>query len=386
MAHCFVRETTDFFVIDPSTDATHHVDGSSSDVGSEPTEILPEPSRIRFREHHWNRGNPTTTDVGGSQERPAPKVKENADYAFTWTRCFDNNEIYEFTDLEIQPGPLAVVLKDNLGHDPNFPHHDTLISFRSPFKCIVHNWTKLQAIAVQLPVADDGQSRAGKDLQQLLKHVRDSTDLAPYFQDFDPVKEPKTINWQFLWTIFPPGCLIYSKPVMGKDQVLLFQYADEEELENSNKKMFILTCSVYDWNGETFNRVPYELTLEFFSDTKSINTLDHYPLKYHRNADEVRSRLINRGKRYRELCVSKSGAQMFDYNGISIEDQKGITRQDVNGRVGWTIAYCSLTTKSVITDGGPKASSERSSVVGASGWRRNPERKTSPKVTMSSSA
>ncbi|KAI4145455.1 MAG: hypothetical protein LQ341_002392 [Variospora aurantia] len=60
--------------------------------------------------------------------------------------------------------------------------------------------------------------------------------------------------------------------------------------------------------------------------------LDHYPLENHRNQEKVRSDLIERGKKYRNLCVPENGVQLFDYDGISIEDQKGITRQDISSR------------------------------------------------------
>ena len=111
---------------------------------------------------------------------------------------------------------------------------------------------------------------------------------------------------------------------------------------------FRLTCWAYDWNGEKFNRVPYDFYIEHFDGTKSINTLDHCPLYYHTNTDKVRNRLINRGKRYRDLCICKSGSQMFDYNGFTIEDQKGITRHDTGQRVRWTLFYLLNTKRPIV--------------------------------------
>ena len=266
----------------------------------------------------------------GLQKQAATEVDENVEYAFTWIRTYDANDKYERTDVEIRPGPLADILRDSLKHYPDFPLHDTLMSFGSPFYCFVHNWTKLEAKANG---DGDKQSTASKDLKQLLEYLSDTAELTSYFRDFHPAKKPQRINFQFLWTIFPPGCLIYSKPVMGEDQVLLLQYANEDKLEDSGKKGLILTCWAYDWNGETFNRVAYDLEIESFDDAKPINQLDHYPLEYHRDPETVRSHLIERGEKYRNLCVPKGGVQLFDYDGISIEDQKGITRQDISSRV-----------------------------------------------------
>ncbi|KAL8647692.1 MAG: hypothetical protein Q9210_005401 [Variospora velana] len=337
---------------DPNSGATDRVNGSISQTN--PTEKLPEPSRIRYKECHWKDGYQTTKDVEGLQKQAATEVDENVEPAFTWIRTYDESNRYERTDVEIRPGPLADILRDSLKHYPDFPLHDRLMSFSAPFNCFVHNWTKLQAKA---DGDGDKQSTASKDLKQLLEHISATAELTPYFQDLHPAKNSKKINFQFLWTIFPPGCLIYSKPVMGEDQVLLLQLADENKLEDSGKKGLILTCWAYDWNGETFNRVAYDLEIESFDDAKHINMLDHYPLEYHRELKKVRSDLIERGKKYRNLCVPESGVQLFDYDGISIEDQKGITRQDISSR----------------------AFSDRSSVIRASGGNKKSGKKASPK-------
>ena len=276
---------------------------------------------------------------------------------------------------------MAKVLKDNLSHDTSFLHHDSVIRLRTPFRCIVHNWTKLLEVAET--GSDDNIDKeitARTDLKHLMKLISTDPELAQYFQDFDPAKTPNTISFKYLWTIFPSGCLIYSKPVMERDQVFILQYCDKEETVDS-KQRFSLTCWAYDWDGETFNRVPYDFYIESFSDTKSINTLDHYPLKYHRDEKGLRARLIERGMKYRDLCICKSGTQMFDYNGISIEDQKGITRQEISIRV-CQITHSNLHTcfEQSITDSRLQEFSDISSVSGARGGKTVSERKLSPKV------
>lgn len=321
------KETVEISTIDPNAGVTDRVNGSISQTNS--TEKLPEPSRIRYRECRWEDGTQTTKVVEGLQKQASTEVDEKVESAFTWIRTYDENNKYERTDVEIRPGLLADILRDSLKHYPDFPVHDTM-SFVSPFNCFVHNWTELQAKA-----DGDGneQSTASKDLKQLLEHISATAELMPYFQDFHPAKKSQRISYQYLWTIFPPGCLIYSKPVMAEDQVLLLQLAQENRLGDSGKKGLVLTCWAYDWTGEIFSRVAYDLEIESFDDTKPINMLDHYPLNYHRDPEKVRSDLIERGKKYRNLCVPENGVQLFDYDGISIEDQKGITRQDISSRV-----------------------------------------------------
>ncbi len=295
------------------------------------TEKAQEQSRIRFTEIRYIDGEIVVTDAN-AHEAVADTKRENFNYAFVWSRIFDKKNRYSKIRVEILSEPLADLLKENLSHHLKFPHHEKDISFFSPFEVLVHNWTKLLGVAEPCSGPNAKQNIARDDLKQLMKQISTSTELSQYFQDFEPALMPKTVTFTFLWTIFPPGCLIYSTPVMQKDQIWVLQGFDEEEHDDS-KKRFTHTCWVYDWNGETFNRVPYELHIDSFSGTKSIDTLECYPLEHHHDVKAIRTRLIQRGKKYRDLCIRKSGSQMFDYNGNSIEDQQGITRQETSSRV-----------------------------------------------------
>ncbi|KAL9126196.1 MAG: hypothetical protein Q9217_004725 [Psora testacea] len=322
------NKNTDVNKVD-STEVTALVeDNAACDKADQ--EKAQESSRVRFTETRYDEhGYFKTTDA--DKGPPADQIEKKTNYAFVWSRVFDKENRYSSTDVEIQSEDLGDLLKINLSHDPWFPLHDKVIRFQSPFKALVHNWSKLLNVVDPCSGDNDKQSTAKKDLKQLMKQISTTNELTQYFQDFDPANMPKTVSFNLLWTIFPPGCLVCSTPVMQKDQVFILQACDTYEDEDS-KTRFSLTCWAYDWNGETFNRVPYEFYIDSFSGTKAINTLDHYPLEHHRDVKEISARLVKRGTKYRDLCISKSGSQLFDYNGFSIEDQKGITRQELSSR------------------------------------------------------
>lgn len=311
-------------------DITKAVTEHSAQANS--TEKAQEQGRIQFKESRYINGEYVTTEANAHKEATADKKEENVNYAFVWSRYFDQESRYSGTTFEILSEPLADLLKETLMHHLDFPRHDKVIRFTAPFEVLVHNWTKLLGVTEPCSGASAQQNIARDDLKQLMKQVSTTTELSQYFQDFEPALMPKTVTFKLLWTIFPPGCLVYSATVMQKDQIWVLKNFEEEELEDS-KKRFTLICWAYDWNGETFNRVPYELYIDSFSGTKSIGTLDCYPLEHHHDVKEIRTRLIKRGKKYRDLCIRKSGSQMFYYNGLSIEDQNGITRQESSSRV-----------------------------------------------------
>jgi hypothetical protein len=64
---------------------------------------------------------------------------------------------------------------------------------------------------------------------------------------------------------------------------------------------FELKLSWVTWNGDKFCYGSIELELENFQGTKEISKLSAYPLEYHSSPDDLKNRLISRGKRFVEL-------------------------------------------------------------------------------------
>lgn len=119
---------------------------------------------------------------------------------------------------------------------------------------------------------------------------------------------------------------------MQQDQVFILQKA-HSEVSKDSERSFKLVCWAYDWDGDFFNRVPYSLYITSFKDKRSINTLEHYPMEFHWASKDLYRNLVLRGKRFHSLCIWRGGAQMFDYKGLSIEDQNSVTLQQRGSRV-----------------------------------------------------
>ena len=245
-------EDNDKNTADQSENPTEAINAKSSQVSA--IEKRQEPGRIHFTELKYNKsGYFVVSDA--DQVPSAEKIEKKPNYAVVWSRVFDVNNKCHSTNIEIQSQPLAKVLKANLSHHSAFPHHDKVVRFRSPFEVVVQNWVKPLIVAESCLSDDDTQKIAREDMKHLMKKISTIPELVQYFEGFDPDNMPKTVSFNRLWTIFPPGCLIYSPSVMQKDHVVILQYSETEDSEE-NKKRFLLTCWAYDWNGETFSRVP----------------------------------------------------------------------------------------------------------------------------------
>ena len=262
---------------------------------------------------------------------------------------------------------LRALLLHTLAHYPWLKHltSSMTITFFSNFEPIVHNWSLLNDIANndsskpivsefhnELASASEGLllslkppgslEKATTDLRLLLDEVRRTPGLESYFNSAREMQQNNnTVSYEHLWTIFPPGELVFSSAFMDRPQAFIVKNCADSyfKRKGSSDERWILECWTYDWNGTHFSRTPVEFSFENFKGTKSIISLPCYPLKFHRDSkDEANSsdgiglgepmkqKLIRRGERYRELCLKKKGAQIFDYEGELLTRGTGVRR------------------------------------------------------------
>jgi hypothetical protein len=294
-------------------------------------------SRICFRVRRHNRDGimeevPEEPNTALAKEPQS----ENSAYAFTWLKIMGLDGKYVTTRAQITSPELRKLLWETLKHYRNFFMHGEAIELAALSHPLVHNWTKLTN-AVNEECDDDTPQlkMARKDLGCLLERVASLSEMAPILRSIDSRNDLKTVTHEQLWTIFPPGCLVYARPALNKSQVFITQ-AYEYKSGTSSEDIFVLTCWAYDWNGKTFDRAPYDFEIESYPDTVVVNSLRVYPLEYYsdkKGLNALREVLIKRGQSFHRLCTRQKGAQLFYYDGLAIPDRKGITRPEGSSEV-----------------------------------------------------
>ena len=130
--------------------------------------------------------------------------------------------------------------------------------------------------------------KAFADLKLLLDEVRRTPNLDSYFNTAREMQEKvNTVSFKYLWTIFPPGELVFSRTFMDCPQAFVVKYCEAgymEEVRSGQK--WILECWTYDWDGTCFNRVPVRFSFDEFKATKPITSLPCYPLRFYRDSPD----------------------------------------------------------------------------------------------------
>ncbi|KAL9635582.1 MAG: hypothetical protein Q9164_003364 [Protoblastenia rupestris] len=271
--------------------------------------------------------------------KQAKEILQSTKHAMTVIRYFHEGGKYNYFVITIEDNYLRILLL--------------------PYGPIIHNWTWLIDVANNnilnpavatlrkdltqedgLPAARASRpdhlmstetlSGAMKDLGLLLEEAKAALELELYFNKAREIQEKsKTITFRYLWTIFPPGELVYSlTSFIGKLQVFIVRENNEDALSHSKtgKPYWTLDCWTYDWDGSFFNRVPKDQP-----DDKDIEDGSQ-------GKKTTRQTLIERGKRYVELCLKARGKRIFDYDGEALSREEdlissmdGLSVQDLSG-------------------------------------------------------
>jgi hypothetical protein len=232
---------------------------------------------------------------------------------------------------------------------PHFPEHDLDMEepeFSSPYPMLIYNWDLLEREAHK-ETEEVEEKQDLENLKSLLKLVSTNSGdpkLDTYFRSRDTNVKNGKITYETVWTLFPPGEMVLSRPFLDKDQLFIVQdcvrYGWPLTETNRRRKPppWTVICWSYDWDGAYFDRKPFEFDIEPFSGTRSINSLNIYPVKFYSDPTDgttwevnLRPALIERGKRFREICIAPRGSRMFDYIGLALSRGWGISAKVMPG-------------------------------------------------------
>ncbi|UNI23973.1 hypothetical protein JDV02_009758 [Purpureocillium takamizusanense] len=263
------------------------------------------------------------------------------DYAFVLRKkVFEAKYPYpesNSSEIEIISLGLWNLLKERLGHWPYHTFRDAPVTLKSPFEPLVFHFDDLSGWAAE-PPKDETDKQAREDLRILLETISGGLSgderLDRYFKTRSNYKrqQPGTIQFEDLWTVFPPGTLVYGRPFQGEDQVFLvndclesWPWKESPYSGGRDLAPWKLYAWSYDWKDGSFRRTQFTLVFEKFDGHVPLTSLPFYPFELHEKHDIVRDKLIERGKEFRKICESKEDSRLFEYSGKAILEKKGFS-------------------------------------------------------------
>lgn len=166
-------------------------------------------------------------------------------------------------------------------------------------------------------------------LKVLIKYL--DTDYAETKKTLYPLLESNMITFDLLWALFKPNTIAYTPTYGHTDEPRAFkiEYATKES-SFMKGSWYMIEGKYLEYDGKSFGMGSMAADVESFKGARKITSLACYPLKYHRDAENLKTRLIERGKQF----VALRGMNYRFHKGMAFfKKKRSVIKVNINGRV-----------------------------------------------------
>lgn len=201
----------------------------------------------------------------------------------------------EIDRVRVRSPLLKAFLSEHLTAYPDYTNGKAVfpMNFHAPFEPLFHIWDTIVSLQEEHP---DPATR------EHIKILHDA--LAKYFERplkaLEQCRSTGRITYPFLWTIFKPGQILYSKEQfrdMGKERLVKLETASHA-IDGENAKCFLIDGHVMCWNGHRFGTAVLRENIYDTASVMNITELTFMPLDLHPDREAIRARNIKRGQKY----------------------------------------------------------------------------------------
>lgn len=251
-------------------------------------------------------------------------------FAFCVVRRYDTDGDLEGTYLHVNPQPLRQLLKDVIGNYPSDPIDVDDVEISAPYHSLFHYRTELRDVGLKR-FEQNGDSESLEQLKLLLEWIESTFALEIAAHDRCMSSDSKAIAYDKIWTLFRPGCIVHTT-IQNQDRAfrIAFYWYDDDD----DNPTFEMTGRYVDYDGDSFGETSLGLRIPKFTGSREISSQKVKPFDFVENADEIREKLLARGKRFEELAA---GQHFMEYKGIALKRNPDCPppyiRFDATGRI-----------------------------------------------------
>lgn len=166
----------------------------------------------------------------------------------------DPRRVLELHSIVIQSPLLKDLLEIVLENYPGVTVGLQRLEFSGTFEPLIHRWSELKA-EVQRLKNDAGEEHAEEQAADRLKHAELLYNLLEEefketISSSQDMIEQNVITYELLWTVFQPGCFVYSK-VHGHDRVFRL-FSQRYGKDRHGNPVYWLTCQFVDSGATAF--------------------------------------------------------------------------------------------------------------------------------------
>lgn len=187
------------------------------------------------------------------------------------------------------------------------------------------------------------------ELESVVEFTHDH--FAATFNAVDDFPEHK-IDYQNLWTLFPPGSLVYADGLLEEAIVLRIRALPKYFTLPDGTRFLLLDLESVDFNGKNLGVTRNLDKIAAFDGLMSLATLPYQPLMSRDNYQELHATLLLRSKK----TLSLHGRHLKEYQGHALEEveedkkaeketrpEKALKKFNVSSTVSQSIHHARMT-------------------------------------------
>lgn len=230
-------------------------------------------------------------------------------------RQLHDDDKVDFEEVEIHSREMKdILLQTTMGWEDTITDSDQVVTVESPFYIFVENWNKHVQACEPRDGDTEPEKQAKVDLKDLMGFIMKSESLKAYFRNRDTIVSKQRVKFQFLWTLFGHQTLVYAKSYLNQMQMFKVRTSSNPGYKDS----FEIELTAFDWDGTKFAPYIYIFTIKEYQNEVPIDSLDVVPIQYYKEKQSLQQQLIERGRKYVELCTQEPANFQCQYEGTAL--------------------------------------------------------------------
>ena len=189
--------------------------------------------------------------------------------------------------VTIQSPYLKQLIRQILRNYPGETIDEEELVFEQPFHPFFHQWAILLATFEKSKQEESGRP---DQIEALINVLKD--EIGDGMRDAQSLAKNGNMTFRLLWTLFPPGCPVFS-PWRNKDHCFLVN--DAKYLTGEIEPTLALELMLLDHGGDRYGWRKTTIVVQAYAGSKRISTLPAVPLQFHENSQSVLEMLSARG-------------------------------------------------------------------------------------------
>lgn len=278
-----------------------------------------------YRKSSWDPWQEWTEEEIGVDGRSS---QASAKYALIVRREKEHGEIDESVlslhSITVQSPLLKKILgpvfKGYKGIKPNLKK----LEFHAPFREFFYRWDEFIQADPRNDSADSSEECSHYKLLADIIHA----EIKPRIEQTSDLLNNGVISFDYVWTLFEPDIEVYTM-VEGRDRLFSLSSSNYSKTPDGTVA-YVLCARFIDTDGDTFGYTETTLNILPFENVKPILELEVIPARLFPHLNEVKDRLVQRGRVFESLKGihhrTYSGMYSLSSTASSIPKQRHVSR------------------------------------------------------------